>query len=117
MAAVVVEAAARHSRNGEPMPDLTDAYVYRLVRWVTDKLAELAIILGGLTLVCALGIWIVASVVPLGLGVLGVLLVVAGLVLNSAEVPGPPAPKAATGPDGPTATWLRNRAATDDSGR
>jgi hypothetical protein len=100
------------------MPDLTDAYVYCLVRWVTGKLAELAIILGGLTLVCALVIWMVAGVAPMGLGVIGALLIVGGLILNNAEVPAPPAPKTSpSGLDGPTATWLRNRAAGDESAR
>ena len=101
------------------MPDLTDSYMYSLVRWVTGKLVELAVVLGGITLVGGLLIWMVAGVAPLGVALLGVLLVVAGLILNSAEVPAPPPPTVPSpgALDGPTATWLGNRAVTDDSGR
>ncbi len=101
------------------MPELTDDYVYRLVRWAMDKIAGLAIILGILTLAGTLLIWMAADVVPLGLIVLGGLLLCGGLIVNSADVPAPPAPTASSPgrPDGPTATWLRDRAGSDADDR
>lgn len=71
------------------MAEATETYLHQLARWAKGAFVTLLLVMGALTLLSAMLIWGVEAAFPLHFAVAGGLMLVAGIVVNSADVPHP----------------------------